>query len=226
MHEKRLATESNNGSLIFLSLFLLLLAFFILLNALATIEETKSRQVLTSVAATFRSVVDADTSAQVLLSELGPASEPDEILEAMEQLWVTAVSVTKVETLSAGQLMQITMPVNELFLGGKAVLRSDRKQLLERAARVLSVQAKSVVAELELVLGTPPIDPAKLEEDPSLAIQRAVVLAGALLEVGAAKDKVSTGVRVGDHKVLRLRFAIREAARARVTFESRTEPRP
>ena len=120
MHEKRLATESNNGSLIFLSLFLLLLAFFILLNALATIEETKSRQVLTSVAATFRSVVDADTSAQVLLSELGPASEPDEILEAMEQLWVTAVSVTKVETLSAGQLMQITMPVNELFLGGKA----------------------------------------------------------------------------------------------------------
>jgi hypothetical protein len=226
MHEKRLATESNNGSLIFLSLFLLLLAFFILLNALATIEETKSRQVLTSVAATFRSVVDADTSAQVLLSELGPASEPDEILEAMEQLWVTAVSVTKVETLSAGQLMQITMPVNELFLGGKSVLRSDRKQLLERAARVLSVQAKSVVAELELVLGTPPIDPAKLEEDPSLAIQRAVVLAGALLEVGAAKDKVSTGVRVGDPKVLRLRFAIREAARARVTFESRTEPRP
>jgi hypothetical protein len=226
MHEKRLATESNNGSLIFLSLFLLLLAFFILLNALATIEETKSRQVLTSVAATFRSVVDADTSAQVLLSELGPASEPDEILEAMEQLWVTAVSVTKVETLSAGQLMQITMPVNELFLGGKSVLRSDRKQLLERAARVLSVQAKSVVAELELVLGTPPIDPAKLEEDPSLAIQRAVVLAGALLEVGAAKDKVSTGVRVGDPKVLRLRFAIREAARAQVTFESRTEPRP
>jgi hypothetical protein len=226
MYEKRLATESNNGSLIFLSLFLLLLAFFILLNALATIEETKSRQVLTSVAATFRSVVDADTSAQVLLSELGPASEPDEILEAMEQLWVTAVSVTKVETLSAGQLMQITMPVNELFLGGKSVLRSDRKQLLERAARVLSVQAKSVVAELELVLGTPPIDPAKLEEDPSLAIQRAVVLAGALLEVGAAKDKVSTGVRVGDPKVLRLRFAIREAARAQVTFESRTEPRP
>ncbi len=224
MHEKRLATESNNGSLIFLSLFLLLLAFFILLNTLATIEETKSRQVLTSVAATFRSVVDADTSAQVLLSELGPASEPDEILEAMEQLWVTAVSVTKVETLSAGQLMQITMPVNELFLGGKAVLRSDRKRLLERAARVLSIQAKSVVAELELVLGTPPIDPANLDEDPSLAIQRAVVLAGALLEVGAAKDKVSTGVRVGDPKVLRLRFAIREAARARVTFQPRTEP--
>lgn len=226
MHEKRLATESNNGSLIFLSLFLLLLAFFILLNALATIEETKSRQVLTSVAATFRSVVDADTSAQVLLSELGPASEPDEILEAMEQLWVTAVSVTKVETLSAGQLMQITMPVNELFLGGKAVLRSDRKPLLERAGRVLSVQAKSVVAELELVLGTPPIDPAKLEEDPSLAIQRAVVLAGALLQVGAAKDKVSTGVRVGDPKVLRLRFAIREAARARVTFQPRTDAAP
>lgn len=224
MHEKKLAAESNNGSLIFLSLFLLLLAFFILLNALATIEETKSRQVLTSVAATFRSVVDADTSAQVLLSELGPASEPDEILEAMEQLWVTAVSVTKVETLSAGQMMQITMPVNELFLGGKPVLRSDRRALLERAARVLSVQAKSVVAELELVLGTPPIEPEKLDENPSLAIQRAVVLAGALLEVGAAKDKVSTGVRVGDPKSLRLRFAIREAARARVTFEPRTEP--
>lgn len=224
MHENRLATESNTGSLVFLSLFLLLLAFFILLNALATIEEEKSRQVLTSVAATFRSVVDADTSAQVLLAELGPTSDPDEVLEAMEQLWVTSVSVIKVERLTAGQLMQITMPANELFLGGKAELRTDRRDLLERAARVLSVQAKSMVAELELVLGTEPIDPAKLDEDPPLPIRRAVVLAGALLDVGAAKDKVSAGVRVGDPKVLRLRFAIRAAARARVTFQPRAEP--
>ncbi len=201
-----------------------MLAFFILLNALATIEEEKSRQVLTSVAATFRSVVDADTSAQVLLAELGPTSDPDEVLEAMEQLWVTSVSVIKVERLTAGQLMQITMPANELFLGGKAELRTDRRDLLERAARVLSVQAKSMVAELELVLGTEPIDPAKLDEDPPLPIRRAVVLAGALLDVGAAKDKVSAGVRVGDPKVLRLRFAIRAAARARVTFQPRAEP--
>ena len=108
---------NNSGNLIFLSLFLLLLAFFILLNALATIEETKARKVLTSVATTFRSVVDSKTDAQILISDLGPTPQAYEVLDALQQLWITSAPITKVEKLTRGQIMEMTLPVNELFLG-------------------------------------------------------------------------------------------------------------
>ena len=78
MKEIKNNAQSDAGTITFLSLFLLLLAFFILLNALSTIEETKTREVLTSVAATFRSVVDSKTQAQILVSDLGPTPEAHE----------------------------------------------------------------------------------------------------------------------------------------------------
>ena len=136
---KEIKTEANpdSGNIIFLSLFLLLLAFFILLNALATIEETKSREVLTSVAATFRSVVDSETQAQILISDLGLTPETHEVLEALEQLWITSVPVTRVERLTRGQVLQLTVPANELFLGGQTALRADREQLFDRTSLVL-----------------------------------------------------------------------------------------
>ena len=222
--ENKLENRPNSGSIIFLSLFLLLLAFFILLNALATIEETKSRQVLTSVAATFRSAVDADTNAQVLLSELGPVPEPEELLAAFEQLWVTAVPVTKVERIESGQVMQMTIPANELFLGGKDVLRTDRKALLDRVVRVVSLPVRGTVQELKIILGSDPVSDAELDRGGNLQMRRAVTLARALVEAGAKPDRIGTGIRIGESKSLSLRFAVRAAARARVTFEELATP--
>ena len=217
--EKKHENRPNSGSIIFLSLFLLLLAFFILLNALATIEETKSRQVLTSVAATFRSVVDADTNAQVLLSEFGPVPEPEELLAAFEQLWVTAIPVTRVERIESGQAMQMTIPANELFLGGEDVLRTDRKALLERVVKVVSLPVKGAVQDLKVVLGSDPVSGDELDRGGNLPMRRAVILARTLVEAGAKPDRIGAGIRVGESKSLSLRFAVRAAARARVAFE-------
>lgn len=219
MKEIKTAPHNEPWLVIFLSLFLILLAFFILLNALATVEEKKARKALTSVAATFRSVVDADSRAQILIADLGPTPEAEDVLEVLERLWVTSIPIAKVDRITQGQVMQMTMPVNELFLGGKAVLRTDRDALYNRTALVLALKAPGALTELQAVFGVE--RGAQTFSGPAgrLAAERAARLAAALTEHGGAPERLSIGVQNGDPKLVRLRFEVRDAARAQVTFK-------
>lgn len=219
MKEIKTTTQNEPWVVIFLSLFLILLAFFILLNALATIEETKARKVLTSVAATFRSVVDFETRAQLLISDLGPTPEAQEVMEALEQLWVTAVPIAKVEKLTNGQVMQMTIPVNELFLGRKAVLRADREALFDQTGLLLALTAKGGITEAEVVFGTRRADGTLADSEGRLAAERAGRIAAALVGHGAPPDRLAIGLWEDDPAMLRVRFEIREEARSQVTFK-------
>lgn len=204
--------SKDASQILFLSLFLLLLAFFILLNSLATIEETRSRKVMTSVAATFSAITAPDTDARIVIADLGPAAEPERLLDAMKQLWVTSVAVVEVETLTPRRIMQITMPSNELFLGGEAELRRDRHALFERLARLLAIRADGFAHEIELVHG-------RGATAAGLPVRRAVALAQALVARGAPDEAISVGIREADPKTIRMRFMFRPEGEAHLTFE-------
>ncbi len=219
MKQIKIEPRRDPGITIFLSLFLLLLAFFILLNSLATIEELKTRKVLTSVAATFRSVVDSETREQILISDLGPTPEAQDVLEALQQLWVTAVPVIKVEKLTPGQVMQVTLPVNDLFMGGRPVLRSDREGLFNRTALLLALKSKGAVTDAQVVFGIKRGEHTLADADGRLAAERAVKIATALVTHGTPPDRLSVGVSEGDPKTVRIDFEIRDAGRAQVTFK-------
>lgn len=145
----------DTGPLMFLSLFLLLLAFFILLTAISTREETKSRRVLSSVAATFKTQVIPDSTAQILISTIGPVPEPEEVIDDIERLWVTAIPIAHVEALTRGRTLQLTLPASEIFIGGEAVLRSDRKDLLRATAFALAARLEGFSAQLRFTI---PVD--------------------------------------------------------------------
>jgi len=146
--------QKDQGPVLFLSLFLLLLAFFILLNSLTTLEETKTRAVLSSVSATFQTTKPADISVQILISTLGPVPEPEEVIDELQRLWVTAIPLTKSEVITPGREMEMTLQVNDLYLGGEATLRADRKGLLDATADALSARIEGFTAVMYFVMGT------------------------------------------------------------------------
>ena len=207
------------GQYLFLSLFLLLLSFFALLNALSTVEETKARDVLTSLAATFRSVVEPQTSAEIHIPSLGSAPSPEGLLKELERLWVNQVFVAKAKVVSPGQEMQLVLPANELFLGGESVIRSDRKNLIRNVARTLSVQATRFTTHAQIVLGSEAISEGQLQQKETLAMARAAAFAVALVKFGAPEKGISIGIRRGDRSKIRMRFVIRERALPKVDFQ-------
>lgn len=148
------AKQKDSGPVLFLSLFLLLLAFFILLNSLSTLEDTKTRAVISSVSATFKTTKKPDMSVQILISTLGPVPEPEEVISEIERLWVTAIPLTQSKIITPGREMEMTLPVNELFLNGEATLRADRQNLINVTADALSARIEGFTAIMYFVLGT------------------------------------------------------------------------
>ncbi len=144
----------DTGPMMFLSLFLLLLAFFILLTAISTFEETKSREVLSSVASTFKADETRESTAQIVISTIGAVPEPEEVVDDVERLWITAIPIAKVEALKSGRTLQLTVPATEVFLGGEGTIRSDRNDLLRATAYALAARLEGFTAQLRFTVPT------------------------------------------------------------------------
>jgi len=205
----------DRGTIYFLGIFLLLLAFFILLGAIARLDAEKSRGVMSSVAATFRSDIDPRQYSELFVSQLGQIPEPAVLLEGLEGLWPTAVPVTRVEVLQPGRTMELSVPLRSLFVGRTAALRSDRLDLLKHTVAALSVSFPDQALQLSLMSG-PEAKPRSGEA--ALAFERAVAAAVALEELGAPPAAFSAGLDPSSAGRFRLRFAFRGRDGAAVTF--------
>ncbi len=219
-NSKQSGPVKDSGPVLFLGLFLLLLAFFILLNSLATREEIKTRAVINSLLLTFQAPDEEKTSTEIYISALAPVPEPEELVDEVERLWVASIPLLKVERISDGRTMQAEMPVNELFFGRGAKLRSDRRTLFINTAKALAYKAQGFVNELEFVLGV------KIDgNDKFIAAQRmrAVAIARELVANGAPPDTIKVGTVQGQNRQLRMRFHVREEDKAYVDFRELVE---
>ena len=178
---------------------------------------------MSSVAATFQTPDKTAVSAEIFISELGPTPSPEEVMEGMRRLWVTRVPVVEVNILDPGRMMEMTLPVNELFIGGETALRADRQGLMTNVARALQIDAGGFVNELEFVIGIEPGRDGQLVLANDAATKRASLFAQALVDYGAPPGAVSVGARGGDPRQVRLRFYIRAAGRAHVDFHELAE---
>ena len=211
------------GYYLILSLFLLLLAFFILFIAISNRAEVKSRAVMNSLLSTFRTEVSSQ-SAQTLLSRVGATPEPEELVNEMSRLWVTAVPIAEVEILTDGKSMLLRLPANMIFPGGAALLRKDRRDLVGDVATILATEAPGFSNELELLVGTDWQAGQEFDlKKNNLEIQRAVEFADELISGGAPRESVSIGLTEGDGKELEFRFYVRSKMLARVEFQQFSE---
>ena len=217
-------TSKSGGSYLVISLFLLLLAFFIFLNAISTRTEVKSRAVMDSLLSTFRTTGQSARTAETPFSHLGATPEPGELVDEMRRLWVTEFPVAEIEVFTDGQTMRLRLRANMIFPGGRALLRKDRRRLLADVAQVLAMEALGFSNELELLVGTDWRVGKELDlEANNLEIARAVEFAEELIASGAPRETVSIGIREGDRKELEFRFFVRSKASVRIEFEQYSE---
>ncbi|WP_042691755.1 flagellar motor protein MotB [Azospirillum sp. B506] len=224
----------NNGSiLLLLSLFLLLLVFFIVLNAQSVQTAQKVKAVAASLERTFPSfVIDPRLrdGSEPVASRAGTVFAVQR-LEEVGTLFATAVAVSKVEVVAPGQLLEVRLPADDLFLPGTMTLRADRQGLIDRIADALRQSRQGERVELDALLG---IGPTGTPSQPPGPVARAGVLARALVGDGAPAGNVTVGIERGQPGGVRLLFSLRwdegPAARpvakpAKTPLSTRTEVR-
>lgn len=200
--------KSNNSSVqvgtpqLFLSLFLLLLAFFIFMNSISTYKERKTTQVVESIRANFPAAVYPENFFQ-LRSVKNSAVSPT-IFNELDELFQHLFREKRLKISYDNHTAQIDIPINSIFEKGRAVQLNKLERLLERLSAIIIRAESEYPLGTEIVFGYEGTLEEKFEDQ--LTQERCSVIISILLEKTVPKGSVAVGLETGNPDFLRFKF--------------------
>lgn len=187
-----------------LSLYLLLLAFFVLLNSLSAPEQDRLRAVKGSLSETFAATGTPARETRQLTSSLGNVIADAGLLDRIGTLVRTELAFATIRNVMPGRLMEVSMPTHELFRGAKVSIDPLYRPTLEAMVEAMRKPEQGVRYEIEILVGT--------DGDEVLSGARSAYLATVFTAAGAPRRGVAAGVEHGSPGIVRLRFRVRPSA--------------
>ncbi len=183
-----------------LSLKLLLLGFFILLNALSSYEEDRARRVLESVNEAFDGRVEARESHAPFQAALGSLEETAAMIGAIGRLFKSRIPAVRSEASFDGTRLRLELAAGSLFKPGTTQLQPGRGLLLNRFAKALLRGGRTGLDyEMEILHGVPAGAVRRLAAAgaDALEVQRTSQLVRDLIGRGVPPDRLSVGLIPG-----------------------------
>jgi hypothetical protein len=130
--------QSSSHVVALLSLKILLLAFFILLNALSTFEEEKRSAVVDSVREAFQGVLPSPVNLRRSPAALDVFKGAEEVIDELHQLFGGDLPIVERRDSPGTWTLQVDVPESDLFAEGGRDLVPDGAETLRLVAGVLS----------------------------------------------------------------------------------------
>ena len=200
--------KSNNSSVqvgtsqLFLSLFLLLLAFFIFINSVSTYKEKKTTDVVESIRASFPAVVSSKQFFQ--LRSLKKSVVSRTVFNELDELFQHLFRDKRLKISFENKIAQIDIPVNLIFEKATAVRLDKLETLLVRLAAIIARAENEYPLGTEIVFGYEGTLEEKFENQ--LTQERCSVIMSILLEKTVPKGSVAVGLETGNPDFLRFKF--------------------
>lgn len=192
-----------------LSLYLLILVFFIVLVSISAREELKSTKVMDSVASTFAPGSRSATHLANLPDVDGQEMAGHTFHKRIANLVSERLRVAKVTVVKPGEVMRISLPADSLFRSGTADIRAFQDSLLDRIVAELGNRPPGLYFELEFAIGSPYAIGVSLPISATLEVDRAGAFARRMLTLGAPPNAISVALRPGDPQDVTLTFLVR-----------------
>ncbi len=188
-----------------LSLKLLLLGFFILLNALSEFEEHRTRSVLDSVNEAFDGRIDAPESHAPFAAALGPLEQGRAMMEEVGRLFHSLLPAVRSEHAADRGRLQLELPAETLFRPGGIALQPGRDLLLRGLVAALASDGRlGLDFEVELLHGADTLAAPSAPPGGPLEMQRLGALVRLLVRLGLPARKLSIGMLPGRPGKVRL----------------------
>ena len=202
-----------------MSLYLLVLSFFILLVTISSFEEIKTKAVMASLNSTFTSVRPPRTDPTIFTSRAGSILAGPQFMIDLDNLFSTALGVTKVEIVQPGRVMRVTMATESLFLPNETGVRESQFPLIDRIITALNGRPRGTHFDMEFVLGSPFSAGRTLPTGQTLPMARSGAFARELMSRGVPPDAISIGLRPGDPAELVMWFYVRAEDEEKILYE-------
>ena len=181
---------------IFLGLYLLLLAFFILLNTISTFDDEKSEQAKESVGAAFSDILPPTLRAKEELVSKGAVLELNSYQGQVQAALATILKLVETTSTGEGQL-RVSTSVDELFDAGGEKLNEDALAFMDKISRVLRREQAGVRREVEIILGVGEILPEKVDAGSSQPLRQVAMFLHQLIERDVPPELISIGLSPG-----------------------------
>lgn len=214
------AEQGPNTVALFLGLYLVVLAFFILLVTISTVEETKSKKVMDSLSSAFTSIVPPSADLQNFKSKDGDVLAGQEFQQQVTGIFSAALGIDKIETVQPGRQMRLVLRADSLFFQNEARIRPAMFPLLDRAVAALSSRPAGLRYDMEFVIGTTTAKDGKtMPVEETLEVRRAGAFANEMNARGIPPDSLAVGMRPGHVGEVMIWFYTRDIEKSKLQFK-------
>ena len=201
--------EGKDSVALFLALYLLVLAFFILMVSISSIELAKSKAALRSIAETFSNVMPTSTQLTFVSNSKGKDAAGQQFQKEVTQIFSTVIQVTSSDVIEPGRLMRVQLDSDILFEPGTAKVQEANHPFLDRIVASLSARPPGFRFDMEFIIGSSYQEGNIMPVDQTLEMSRAGAFVRAMLSRGVPPDSVTVGIQPGDPKEISIWFYVR-----------------
>ena len=207
--------ESDGGAdqtvQVFVSLYLILMAFFMVMNSISNQVTSKADAAVESVYTTFRKTYAPNTKEIDLLAKQKLELYSSEFYEQAKGVFADLVDFPGRYASQGGNVLEAELPTAVLFAKNDIHIRADQTRFFNQLADFLRRQNEGEERDIEIRLAVSPavMDAERPEQE--LPVLRAAAFARELEDRGVAASSISTGVVSDSRGLVWLAFRARRA---------------
>lgn len=196
--------SGENSSWLFLSLYLLMFAFFMVLNSFSSFESGKKDAVISSVLSAFSKIASPGEDVQTGgFVSLDPQSS--KFQDAVTNIFETAIPLTKIRVVVPGSRLDVDLP-SQVFFADDSVVVRDPLPVLDRIVATVSSPPQGVLYEVAVIGYVPLAGDEPLTTAMTSQVARVGNIARALNAKGMPPAAVTIGLERGTQKQIKLVF--------------------
>lgn len=202
-----------------LSLFVMLLSFFIVINAMSNFEESKSRPVLRSVSVAFSTKSLVEEKAPSFVDAQGDSYTQGDAIDHVEALFRAQITGADITKNSQGTVMHIRLPVRSFERGvgaaGESGINPEKARsgaggfFLPTLVSLLQAKKTGIPYHMEILLNIPQNPAESFNKNPKIAgtaLKQASGYAERLEAAGLPARLVNAGLTLGKEGYVDLYF--------------------
>lgn len=201
------AVEERGGestSWLFLSFYLLLFAFFMVLNSFSSFESGKRDAVISSVLDAFAQVESPGDQRDVG-GIIGSESQSRQFQDSVTAIFETAIPLDSVRVVVPGSRLDVDVP-SAVFFDQDSVTVRDPFPMMDRIIATVSSPPEGVTYELAVIAYIPVDDETPLPTTMTSQVARVGNIARALNAKGMPPQATTIGLERGDDSLITLVF--------------------
>ena len=220
-------TPQEDSAPLFVSLYIVLLAFFIMLNTMATIDEKRLESAMQSINKAF-SMTTPIAGAPALMDDAGTELHATQFFNELKSVASSFVPAEYLDVYTTGNVMEMVIPEEYVFIPLTHEFHQQAKPFFQNLVPVLMKWYPALRIEAEMLVS---IEPAEVSLNPDrrseqLGIKRATALSTFLTGKGMNEKNVVPGLRSDAKGNITMIFTVRDIKDAKLNLKAPEDAPP